>query len=211
MNYLAHLLLAEPSSESLIGNLLGDFVKGPLKELEACYSAGIVGGIAMHRQVDVFTDTHAIYRRSKRRIRDRYGLVSGIIIDVSYDHFLTNHWHSFSQDPLESFIAKIYNLLRENQAVLPEKLQQVLPKLIAENWLASYRDLADLRLTFLRISRRFKRETNLAQAVDGLLDNYAEIESDFLDFFPELMARAASGDFSPERASGCGDTVRNNI
>ncbi|MEE8298384.1 MAG: DUF479 domain-containing protein, partial [Thermodesulfobacteriota bacterium] len=30
MNYLAHLYLAEDSDESLLGNLLGDFVKGRL-------------------------------------------------------------------------------------------------------------------------------------------------------------------------------------
>ncbi|MEM8778255.1 MAG: DUF479 domain-containing protein, partial [Cyanobacteria bacterium P01_G01_bin.49] len=31
MNYLAHLLLAEDSPESRLGNLLGDFVKGKLE------------------------------------------------------------------------------------------------------------------------------------------------------------------------------------
>ncbi|MGZ8853238.1 MAG: ACP phosphodiesterase, partial [Thermoanaerobaculia bacterium] len=30
MNYLAHLFLADTTSESLLGNLAGDFVKGAL-------------------------------------------------------------------------------------------------------------------------------------------------------------------------------------
>ena len=30
MNYLAHIFLAGDTAESIIGNLAGDFVKGPL-------------------------------------------------------------------------------------------------------------------------------------------------------------------------------------
>ncbi|WP_371357249.1 ACP phosphodiesterase [Hydrocoleum sp. CS-953] len=33
-----------------------------------------------------------------------------------------------------------------------------------------------------------KRENNLATAVNELMQNYSEIESDFLMFFPEVMS-----------------------
>ena len=187
MNYLAHLLLAENSPESRIGNLLGDFVKGDLQKYKTCYTEGIIKGVKTHRKVDNFTDTHRIYIRSKRRINSSNKRFSGIIIDICYDHFLANHWSVFSNEKLEDFIDNIYELLLENNEILPIRLQQGLPRMIAENWLGSYKTLEGVDLTFARIARRLKRENNLATALDELIDNYAEIESDFLSFFPELI------------------------
>ena len=55
MNYLAHLFLAEKTEESILGNFLGDFVKGRLKDQ---YSAEILKGIVTHRKIDAYTDSH---------------------------------------------------------------------------------------------------------------------------------------------------------
>lgn len=51
MNYLAHLYLAPDDDESLLGNLMGDFVKGPL---DGRFSPGIAAGIRLHRHIDSF-------------------------------------------------------------------------------------------------------------------------------------------------------------
>ena len=68
MNYLAHLLLAENTNESRLGNFLGDFVKGKLEDHHHIYNQNILKGIRTHRQVDRFTDTHPIFLKSKKRI-----------------------------------------------------------------------------------------------------------------------------------------------
>src|SRR3954452_7349199 len=63
VNYLAPLLLAEQTAESLIGNLAGDFVKGRIGE---DVPPKIAEGIRHHRRVDAFTDSHpsvAAFRR----------------------------------------------------------------------------------------------------------------------------------------------------
>lgn len=187
MNYLAHLFLAESDPDSRIGNLLGDFIKGPLSQYASCYSEGILEGIKLHRQIDAFTDTHRIYRESKRRISPRQGLLSGIIIDICYDHFLANHWPKFSDGQLRDFVVDIYDLLESHQQILPTRLQQVLPKMIAEDWLGSYKTLSGLSLTFTRLARRLQRSNHLSTAVDELANNYDELESDFLSFFPEAI------------------------
>jgi acyl carrier protein phosphodiesterase len=44
MNYLAHLYLAEDSPESLLGNLIGDFLKGTTVD---SYSESIRKGIQL--------------------------------------------------------------------------------------------------------------------------------------------------------------------
>ena len=81
----------------------------------------------------------------------------------------------------------MYNILRENINILPIRLQKMLPIIIEENWLYSYKNLEGITLTFQRLSRRFKRVNNLAEASDELILNYDELEQDFLLFFPELL------------------------
>lgn len=188
MNYLAHLFLSENTPESLIGNLLGDFVKGDLEKYNNCYNEEIIQVIKQHRKIDEFTDRHHIYIQSKRRISLINRRLSGIIIDICYDHFLANHWAAFSQESFGDFVKIIYIILQENQQILPTKLQQALPRMIAEDWLGCYQTLTGVGLTFSRIARRLKRENNLANAVAELHDNYSELESDFLIFFPEIIS-----------------------
>ncbi|HAZ45182.1 MAG TPA: DUF479 domain-containing protein [Cyanobacteria bacterium UBA11369] len=187
MNYLAHLLLAENTPKSRIGNLMGDFVKGDLEKYKNQYSEEIINGIKLHRKVDEFTDTHPIYISSKRRIvyNRRF---SGIIIDVCYDHFLAKHWARFSDEILDKLVNNIYTELQNHQNILPVNLQQALPRMIAEDWLGSYRTPEGVGLAFARIARRLKRENTLATAIDELMNNYSGIESDFLSFFPEVIS-----------------------
>ncbi|MBO1347640.1 MAG: DUF479 domain-containing protein [Hormoscilla sp. GUM202] len=192
MNYLAHLFLAGPDPYSRIGNLLGDLIKGNLSQDTTYYSEGIIQGIKLHRQIDTFTDTHRIYLESKRRISPQQGLFSGIIIDICYDHFLANHWPKFSERQLSDFVADIYGLLESHQQILPTRLQQVLPKMVAEDWLGSYKTLSGLNLTFARLARRLQGENHLPTAVEDIANNYVELESDFLSFFPEEIGYTSS-------------------
>jgi acyl carrier protein phosphodiesterase len=190
MNYLAHLKLADKTTESRIGNLLGDMVKGPLDSLTGTYSEGILKGIKTHRHIDMFTDQHEIYIKSKRRISSDYRRFSGVIIDICYDHFLSRHWHLFSYESLDNFIQSSYELLKTNEHVLPANFRRILPSMIEQNWLGSYQTLEGIDLTFTRMSYRLKRENNLASSQQELLKNYAELEADFLEFFPVLMEYA---------------------
>ncbi len=187
MNYLAHLLLAEKTPESQIGNLLGDFVKGRIDQKDSLYSQGIIKGIETHFKVDKFTDTHEIFKRSKKRIYQSQGRFSGVLIDIFYDHFLAKNWSSFSEENLETFAKNIYNILQKNHYLLPEKLQLILPRIILENWLVSYQQTEGIKRTCQRLAKRIKRSNYCAIAHEDLQHNYHELESDFLLFFPQLV------------------------
>jgi acyl carrier protein phosphodiesterase len=63
MNYLAHLYLAQDSAELMIGSILGDFVKGRLKDR---YPNEIQHGIALHRKIDSYTDSHVVTQASRQ-------------------------------------------------------------------------------------------------------------------------------------------------
>ena len=53
MNYLAHLFLADCNRLSLLGNLMGDFVKG---RIDNTYPDVVTDGLILHRQIDKFTE-----------------------------------------------------------------------------------------------------------------------------------------------------------
>ena len=184
MNYLAHLFLSEGTPESLIGNLLGDFVKGSIKNI---YSKEIIKGINLHRKIDSFTDSHPIFRSSKRLISLNRRRFSGMMIDVFYDHFLAKNWSEYSNIALSDFTNRVYQVLQENKSILPERLKNILPDMITNDWLKSYQDSNVIDRAINGISRRIKRKNNLCGGVEELLLNYQQLQADFSLFFPELI------------------------
>ena len=184
MNYLAHLFLAKDTPESLIGNLVGDFTKGSVEYL---YTAEIRKGIELHRRVDTYTDAHHIFRASKRLIVKHRRRFSGILIDVFYDHFLARHWSEYSDVPLDDFSSRIYKILADNQAILPESLRLIVPRMKAYDLLGSYKEIQGIDIALKRIANRIKWQNNLGDGIEDLLANYQQIEADFCAFFPEVI------------------------
>jgi acyl carrier protein phosphodiesterase len=188
MNYLAHLYLAEEHAESLLGNLLGDFVKGTVGD---SYSEEMRKGIQLHRKVDRYTDSHAVVRASLKLISPPRRRFAGVMVDIFYDHLLAKNWQMYSAMPLADFSQHIYRILKENHALLPERLQQMLPYIIGEDWLTSYREIEaiDRALNRIanRITKRFGRDSSLLHSVEELQANYQQLESDFHNFFPDLI------------------------
>lgn len=85
LNFLAHLYLSENNTNIMIGNFIADHIKG---NRFSHLNSEIQKGIRLHREIDTFTDSHVITKKSKRRLHKRYGLYAGIIIDIFYDHYL---------------------------------------------------------------------------------------------------------------------------
>ena len=182
MNYLAHLYLAEQSREGLLGSLLGDFVKG---RLDNRFPETVRRGIALHRSIDSFTDAHPLHLESRNRIGPQRRRYAGIIIDVCYDHFLCSRWTDYSNESLDSFSGRVYDILREHQEDLPDRLRRIVPHMIADDWLGSYAELANVGRALDGIARRMTRGNPLAGAVTEIEANYAALDGDFQRFFPE--------------------------
>ncbi len=188
MNYLAHAFLSRSSPELLIGGLLGDFVKGREQLLQ--YSPAVGAGIRLHRAIDRYTDTHAIVRASCTLISPARRRFAAILVDVFYDHFLARHWTRYTELPLEDFTQQVYATLLPDIASYPERLQRILPRMAADDWLAAYAEIESVDAALHGIARRFQRFPRAAVLADGvqeLLHHYAALEQHFLDFFPELL------------------------
>ena len=60
------------------------------------------------------------------------------------------------------------------------------------DWLGSYGSLEAIDRVLLGISRRLTRANPMAEGGEALREHYAELESDFHAFFPELEAFVAA-------------------
>ena len=75
MNYLAHFHLSYGSDDLLIGALLGDFIKGPLKGERKSLLNRVFW---LHRKIDVFTDSHPLLKQAHQLFQPRYRRYAGI-------------------------------------------------------------------------------------------------------------------------------------
>jgi acyl carrier protein phosphodiesterase len=185
MNYLAHLFLSPTNDLVKIGNLAGDFIKGVDTTL---LPDEIQHGIILHQAIDKFTDSHSIVTQSKQRISPSYRRFSGVLIDIFYDHFLTKHWQTYSNIQLVDFTQNIYTLLATHHAVLPPRLQQIVPMMRSEDWLTSYQTVSGIEQTLKRLQTRLKYDFTLITAIDELTCQYDDFEHDFRLFFPDILS-----------------------
>jgi acyl carrier protein phosphodiesterase len=183
MNYLAHLFLDGENRDAIVGNLMGDFVKG---QVDPGLAAGLREGILLHRKIDVYTDAHPVFRASRRRLRSEYRRYGGILIDIFYDHFLARSWSDHSSVSLRSFSQNVYRILAQRYETLPSPMQRSVAHMIQHDLLMSYRELGGIARALRGVEGRLKRASRLGDAVADLARNYGPLKRDFGVFFPEL-------------------------
>ncbi|HKL67272.1 MAG: ACP phosphodiesterase [Bacteroidales bacterium] len=184
MNVLAHIYLSGDSDEIIIGNYIGDYVKGRdyLK-----YPELVKKGIILHRHIDDFTDRHPVVHRSKMVFTRKYHKYAGVVTDILYDHYLTKEWDTFSRRPLESITYQFYRAMVNNYDILPPKVKDRFPFFIINNWIESYKTSKGLRQVFNALSRRTSLPNESKFAIKTFKKNYYSLGEDFMEFFPQLI------------------------
>lgn len=114
----------------MLGNFFADGILGNKFQH---YNQDIKNGIMLHREIDTFTDSHPVVKKSKQRLHSKYRLYKGVIIDIFYDHFLAKNWNQYSEIPLDVYVNSVYKLLKMELKTLPEKTQHMLPYMINHN------------------------------------------------------------------------------
>jgi len=184
MNWLAHLFLSEANPACRIGNLLPDLVPAPAL---AGLPADFLRGVRQHRQIDSFTDRHAIVRRSIGRVPANFRRFGGILVDIFYDHFLSRDWLNYHLTPLPDFVDEFYSSFAHHRAEIPPEAYAHLERIRSGNFLCSYGEMGDLAEVLRRLGLRFRKPVALDQAVSVLEKDYAGFRADFDAFFPELI------------------------
>lgn len=183
MNYLAHVFLAHETPESMVGNLLADYVRGPLD----AYPEGVIAGIHNHRAVDACTDRHPRVVEARSLFTPPLRRYAGIILDVFWDHCLTIRWEDHADEPLAEFANRVYRLLDAYAGELPPAFATLRERLITLDLLLAYRELEGVDRALWRISQRLKRENPLAKGGGPLRLHYDTLLIHFDAFFPDLV------------------------
>lgn len=184
MNYLAHLYLSGEDENLIIGNFIGDYVKGN-KYLQ--FPAEIQNGILMHRNIDTFTDLHKNFREAKKLLRPEFGLYSGIVIDLFYDHFLAKNWSYYSLLSLREFSKKAHSVLLKNFSLLPSRVQSFLPILIRKRRLESYASVSGIEKSLEIMSKYTSLPSKSIEAIMIMSANNDFFETNFRDFMLDLI------------------------
>ncbi|WP_101758782.1 ACP phosphodiesterase [Oceanicoccus sp. KOV_DT_Chl] len=186
MNYLAHFHLSHGDDELLLGALLGDFIKGPLKGER---SPGLEQGILLHRKIDAYTDQHSLPKQAQQLFAPEFRRYSGIMTDVVFDHFLNQHWHLFHHQPLTTFSQQVYQLIVESTH-LTAAAQQQANNLARYDVFENYKHWQTVAAALQRIGQRIKRDNPLALAAEEMEQHYPALEQIFLEFYPQLQSHA---------------------
>ncbi|MEM8521803.1 ACP phosphodiesterase [Flavobacterium sp. PL12] len=184
MNFLAHIYLSGDNELLKIGNFMADGIRG--KQFES-YPAEIQKGIILHRAIDTFTDAHPIFRKSTKRLHERHHHYAGVIVDVLYDHFLAKNWNKYHSEKLEEFVEEFYQSLHTNYSHLSERVVRIMPILLKENWLVTYRTVDGIKHILTQMDSRTKNESKMRFATEELSEFYSEFENEFTEFFKELI------------------------
>lgn len=174
----------------MIGNFIADAVKG--NQLLQ-FSEEIKKGILLHRKIDYFTDHHPVVRKSKLRLRKKYGKYAPVIVDIFYDHFLARKWENYSEIPLPEFSLRVYRIIQDHLISLPDKIQYLFPYMVQGNWLVNYSSLEGIDRTLMGMSKRTKFKSGMEHAGYDLSHYYQYFQNEFMEFFPEV--KALSEDF----------------
>ena len=202
VNYLAHAYLSFGIPDVVVGNLISDFVKGK-KQLD--YPDSIRKGITLHRAIDTFTDTHPVTRHAKAYFRPVYGLYSGALIDVAYDHFLANDREAFAAEEegsraeegragtpgaprasLAAFAQQTYRQLATRESLFPERFARMFPYMRDQDWLYHYRYKEGIFNSFAGLARRAAYMPPPQQACELFEAHFTDLEACYREFFPSL-------------------------
>lgn len=185
MNYLAHIYLSGENEFVQIGNFIADQLKGIDKET---FHPEIQKGIALHKYIDAFTDSHPVVHQTKKRLHPSVGKYAPVVSDIYFDHFLALHWQQYHDESLLTYSKKFYELLYAHKSILPERTRYILNYIEPNNWLYNYQFVEGLQNIFKGMARRARFQNTMDQATKFLLQDYEAYRTEFDLFFPQLIA-----------------------
>lgn len=191
LNLLAHLHLSENCSpDTLTANVLADYLGryDPVRNMPEKMAGRLMPGVRMHREIDRYTDSHPVVAKARRLISQERRLLSGIIIDIAFDYYLTRHWEKFSDEPIETTISRGYATMSMVASTgLSQTTQRIVSHMRALDWLTVYGTLEGQALTFQRVSRMSDAVSGLVGAEEEVVKQDADFDKLFLEFYPDLQ------------------------
>ncbi len=164
MNYLAHLYLSGNVEDIVIGNFIGDAVRG-----------------------DQYKRLKPV-RRVKKRMWHVFGRYSSVVADVFLDHFLARDWETYHPQSLEAYADSVEAMLRPRLAEFPERSRRFFDYMIQNQVLLGYASIIGTGKVLTQMAQRARFESHMEHGAAELSRCYEAYRQDFRAFFPELCA-----------------------
>ncbi len=166
-----------------LANLVADKIKGKqyLK-----YNSKIQKGIRLHRTIDSFSDSNTHTHQITKKLFPHYRHYSRVIVDMYFDHFLSNHWENYSRTSLSAYSKEFYAFAIEHKFIFPQNIQLFIDKLVHYDWLMKYQQLDDLQNILRQMEQRLIFPCEISQSINELKANYHYFEKLFLAFFKQI-------------------------
>lgn len=183
MNLLAHCALSGRKPLIMVGNFIGDHIKG--RHLAQLHPA-VAQGVWLHRAIDHFTDQHPATKAAAPILRPIAGRYAYPALDVVFDHLLARQWPDFYAQPLPAFAQWCYQVLQAHEAHLPPRVRRFLPYMIRQNWLLNYRSRTGLGHALHGLARRASNPVDFQPILGLPPEHWLQLEAAFAQLYPEV-------------------------
>lgn len=184
MNFLGHLFFSNDDHELMYANLFGDHVKG--RDLNA-YTPIVKSGIQLHRSIDNFIDHHPEVVKLMHLLYPELPKVTGIAIDLFFDHLLAKNWNKFHSVPFAKFLEDFYHFEPKNWHEYTFDFQQFIQKMRGNKWLNYYPEMYGLQKSCEGVSARISFENELKNAPKSFIKYEEEINACFTIYMREAI------------------------
>lgn len=135
MNLLGHLYFSNDDKELMYANLFGDYIKG--SDL-GHFPPEVRKGLLLHREIDQFIDHHPDVVVLMRSLYADLPKVSGIAIDLFFDHLLARNWSEFHPKSLEKFLKDFYDYEPLHFESYTLEFKEFVVQLKINKWISHY-------------------------------------------------------------------------
>lgn len=184
MNFLGHLYFSNNDLELMYANLFGDYVKG--RDLEM-YSKKVRSGIQLHRSIDNYIDHHPEVVKLMHHLYSELPKVTGIAIDLFFDHLLAKNWNKFHNEPYSEFLDEFYNYQPTNWNEFSSEFKQFILKMREHKWLNYYPSMYGLEKSCEGVSARLSFQNELKNAPNSFIKHEIQIQSCFNVYMTDAL------------------------
>jgi acyl carrier protein phosphodiesterase len=162
--------------------MIADFIKNNEREN---FPPAIQEGIALHRAIDTFTDSHPAISEAKKIFSPLVRLYSGAFVDVAFDYYVA---HLYNQEELKLHSAKAYRILWENEKWLPENYKRMLVKMEQDDWLTNYRQDQGIMFSMQNVLHKAQYLDKDIPVFNLFLKHKDELQIYFDNFYPDILS-----------------------
>jgi acyl carrier protein phosphodiesterase len=168
----------------MYANIYGDFIKGS----KLSHHPEIVQkGIKLHRTIDSFIDNHTKVLELKKLLSTDLPKISGIAIDLYFDHILAVQWEDLTNENLKKFTEDFHAHDFNSSQFDNQNFAFLIDKMKSDNWLYNYQFHHGLEFACKGLSRRISFSNQLHNAPVIFTTFRREIEHTFNDFMTDAI------------------------